>query len=484
MAGLTRYGLEIKRLPDIIEDRQQRARNIFADITPAGEEVDVGPNSALGRLIGLVSPAEADLWEAIQQIYDSFNPNAATGYALDNLVALSGITRLPATRTTAQVLLTGSVNTLIPTSVKVASRNTKHIFSLINTLSLTPQNASGIGVDVVLALPFTDYTVSYTTDNLNYIDITITTGPAPSEESILAALAAEANSLASTLFHAEVANGLLSIQRLDPFQLATFTVGPNLQIAKVSKLGVVRDDEIGPFSQPAGSIETISVPVAGLDSVINPLKATEGRFQETDEELRERFRNSKFFQARNILEALLDALRNVQGVEDVAIYENDTDDFNEILGIPAHSFMPVILGGLTTSVAEAIWQNKPTGIRSFGDTTVSIIDSQNLPHQISFRRPTEIPIYIKIVLQDIGGLAGDAATQIKQRILDHVKASYLIGDEVIYSRLYTPVNLVPGHAVNSLTIGTSPNPTGTSNITIDYDEVATFSLDRIDISVI
>lgn len=484
MAGLTRYGLEIKRLPDIIADRQQRARNIFADITPAGDEVDVGWDSALGRLIGLVSPAEADIWEAIQQVHDSFNPNAAQGFALDNLVSLSGIIRQPATRTTAQVLLTGSINTLVPTSVKVSSRTTKHIFSLANTISLTPQNSSGVGVDVILAQAFTDYTVSYTTDNFTYIDITINSGPAPTKETILAALATETMNLAGAIFQAQVVNGLLSIQRLDPFQLATFDVGPNLQITKVTKLGVVQDDEIGPFNQPAGSIETISVPVAGLDSVINPLPATPGRLQETDEELRERFRNSKFFQARNILEALLDALRNVAGVEDVKIYENDTDDYNEIINLEAHSFMPIVLGGLNTTVAEAIWQNKPTGIGSKGDTTVSIIDSQNLPHQISFRRPTEVPIYIDIELQDLGGLSGDAATQIKQHIMDHVKNAYLIGDEVIYSRLYTPVNLVKGHAVNSLTMGTAPNPTGTSNIVIDYDEVATFSLDRINISVL
>ncbi len=484
MAGLTRLGLEIKRLPEILADRQARARNIFADITPAGEEVDVSPDSALGRMIGLVSPAEADLWEAMQQIYDSFNPNAASGYALDNLVALSGIVRFPATRTTAQVLFQGAVNTLIPTSVKVSSRSTKHIFSLANTISLTPQNASGIAVDILLPQDSTLYRVSYTTDNLNYIDLEITSGVGATKASILVALRDRINSLAGTLFTATIVNNLLSIQRNDPFQLATFTTSSNVQITKVSKLGVVRDDEIGPYFQPAGSIETISVPIAGLDSVVNPLDATSGRLQETDEELRERFRNSKFFQARNILEALIDALRSVQGVEDVAIYENDTDDPNEILGIPPHSFKPIILGGLNTSVAESIWQNKPTGIGSVGDTTVTIFDSQDLPHQISFKRPVEVPIWISIELQDLGTLAGDAGTQIKQRIMDHVKEAYLIGDEVIYSRLYTPVNQIPGHAVNSLTMGTTANPTGTSNITIDYDEVATFSLDRINITVL
>ncbi|MNY74768.1 hypothetical protein D3C86_2138740 [compost metagenome] len=62
--------------------------------------------------------------------------------------------------------------------------------------------------------------------------------------------------------------------------------------------------------------------------------------------------------------------------------------------------------------------------------------------------------------------------------------AYLVGDDVIYSRFYTPVNQVPGHAVNSLTIGTAPSPVGTSNIVIDFDEVATFDLDNIIVTVV
>ncbi|NUM24960.1 hypothetical protein GJ604_25495, partial [Escherichia coli] len=142
------------------------------------------------------------------------------------------------------------------------------------------------------------------------------------------------------------------------------------------------------------------------------------------------------------------------------------------LGVPPHSFMPIVLGGLTTTIAQAIWENKPTGIKSFGDTMVSILDSQGLQHLISFRRPTQVPIYISMDIEDTGGMPGDAPVQIKQRILDYVKSMYLIGDDVIYSRFYTPANQIPGHAINRLNIGTTPDPDGTSNIVIDYDEVA------------
>lgn len=483
MAGLTNTGLEIRRLPDVLDANRLRAQDIFSDLVPAGDVVDVGDNATLGRMIGIVAPAEASIWEALQQIHNSFNPTTATGFALDNLVALSGISRLPASATNAQVLLSGTVNTMITSAAKVSSTTTQRLFSILSTVVLTADGASGIGVGVVVVLDSTDYTVSYSVDNISFVDITINSGIGATEASILAAIKAQFDALVGGVFTTTVVDNLVMIDRSDPFQIVNFTTSENLSVLKVSKLGVAVSDTIGSLGQAAGSINTIAIPVPGWDSVTNPLTATPGRFEETDEELRERFRNSKFVQAANIIEALVDALRNVDGVTDVIVYENDTDAV-DILGIPAHSFMPIVLGGLNTTIAEAIWQNKPTGIKSFGDTTVNILDSQGLAHAIAFRRPDEIPIYVSMEITDIGGMPGDAAAQIKQKTLDYVQEMYLVGDDIIYSRFYTPANEVPGHAINSLTIGTAPSPIGTSNIIIDFDEVATFSLDNIVVTIV
>ena len=483
MAGLSNTGLEIRRLPDVLDANKARAQDIFSDLVPPGDIVDVGPNGTLGRMIGIVAPAEADLWEAIQQIHDSFNPNVATGFALDNLVALSGISRLAAAATTAQVLLTGTINTLITTAAKVSSSTTQRLFSILTTVSLTPEGASGVGVGIVVVQDSTNYTISYSTDGITFVDITINSGVSATETSILTALKAEFDSTVGGIFTTTIADSRVNVQKIDPFQIVDFTTSENLSVLKVSKLGVAVSDIIGTLGQAAGSINTIAIPVPGWDSVTNPLPATPGRFEETDEELRERFRNSKFVQAANIIESLIDGLKNVPGVTDIAVYENDTDS-TDILGVPAHSFMPIVLGGLNTTVAEAIWQNKPTGIKSFGNTTVNILDSQGLAHAISFRRPDEVPIYVSVEITDIGGMPGDAAVQIQQAILAYVNSMYFVGDDVIYSRFYTPVNQVPGHAVNSLTIGTAPSPVGTSNIIIDFDEVATFNIDNIVVTIV
>lgn len=475
MAGLSSTGLEIKTIDDVLNDSRTRAADIFADLVPAGDIVDVSDNSALGRMIGVMAPSEASLWEAIQQIYDSFNPNTAIGVSLDNIVALSGINRLVAAPTRAQVLLEGTVNTVISSPLgKAYSSTTQRVFSILNPVVLSPENASGVGIAVTNVQDNTLYRFSYSTDGVNFIDTDITSAVSgATSASILAQIKAEVDLLFSGVFTTYYQDGRLFVSRTDPFQIATFTVSVNLAIQKVIKLGVAQDDIVGPFEQPAMAIDTISVPIAGWDSIINPVAATTGRLQETDPELRERFRNSKFVQSANIIESLIDALNNVAGVVDLKIYENDTDT-TSLEGVPPKSFMPIVLGGLPTDIGNAIWQNKPTGISSSGDTTVQIVDSLSFVHNISYKRPTEIPVYVSIDISPVGDLAGDATATIRQNVVEYGNMNYLIGDDVIYSRFYTPVNAVPGHMVNSLTIGTSPSPTGMVNIPINFDQVATF----------
>lgn len=482
MAGLSAMGLEIKTQDDVLNDSRTRAADIFADLVPAGDVVDVSDNSALGRMIGVMAPAEAALWEALQQIYNSFNPNTAIGVSLDNIVALSGINRFTAAPTRAQVLLEGDTNIVVSSPLgKAYSSTTQRVFSILLPVVLSPSQASGAGIGVVNVQDSTLYRFSYSIDGgVNFVNAEITSGVGATSESILAQLKAEVDTLFTGVFTTYYQDGRLFITRTDPFQIATFDVSINLAIQKVIKLGLAQDDSTGPYEQPAMSIDTISVPIAGWDNIINPIAATTGRLQETDPELRERFRNSKFVQSANILESLIDALSNVAGVSDVKVYENDTM-LPSLEGVPPKSFMPIILGGLPSDIGNAIWTNKPVGISSSGDTTVQIVDSLGFSHDISYKRPVDVPIFVTVSISSLGDLAGDAPATIRQNIIDYGESNCFIGDDVIYSRFYIPVNAVPGHMVNSMYIGTSASPTGTSNIVIDFNQVATFTPANINV---
>jgi uncharacterized phage protein gp47/JayE len=58
-----------------------------------------------------------------------------------------------------------------------------------------------------------------------------------------------------------------------------------------------------------------------------------------------------------------------------------------------------------------------------------------------------------------------------------------LGEEVVYSRLFTPINETPGFQINSLAIGTDPLAMGMTNITLAYNQYATIDSADIDITV-
>lgn len=476
MAGLTDAGFVIKRLADILADDRALAVQLFIDLVAVGDTVDVSDSSALGRLISLAAPSEADLWEAAQEVYAAFDPNSATGIALDNLVAYAGLTRKEQTFTTSSILVAGDTNTLIPVGQTVSSSFTGEQFTTVGAISLSPSNASGITVSVVTLQDSTAYTITYantTTSNT----ITYTSDASATVAEILAGLQGVIAGAHPNLT-ASVVGTTLVIDRVDIFQTVNFTTSVNLGITKVRTVGEVKAINSGVIEQPANTIDTILTPMLGWDSVINPVAATPGEERETDEELRLRFRNGKFDRATNTLDAIYSALINLDNVSEVTIYENDTSvvDAN---GVPAHSFLPIVSGGLSTDIANAIWENKPIGILSYGNTTVSVTDIQGGVHDVSFSRPDPVIVYISMDITTDVNFPANGQDLIKSNLISYFQANFGTGDDVIYSRLYTPINAVAGHEVNSLTIGTSPSPVGITNINIPFDSIASLNTTNI-----
>lgn len=486
MAGLTDEGFLTKRLPELKTDLDAKAVELFQDLVSPGDVVDTSDSALLGRLIGLILPSLTDLWEVAQADYSAFDPNSATGIALDNLVQYTGISRFGASPTTAIGLFAGDLNTLIPAGSTVSAPNSNTQFDVSESVALSPTLAAGITIGVQTVQNSTAYTVTYTPTGGSATNATYTSDGSATVNEILVGLQAVIAG-SHPLLSSTVVGTTLVIDNTDVFQNITYAVTSNLLISKVKKTGTLTATVNGALPQEANTITTIVTPVLGWDSITNPIAASEGRLAETDEELRLRFRNTKLERSSNILDSLYSALLNVDGVEEVAIYENDTDVIDSN-GVLPHSFLPIILGGSSQQIADTIWLNKPIGILSQGDTTISITDSQGFPHDISFKRPDPVTIYVDIEIEadpeaDIP-LPGDAADQIKAAIIAYADANIGVGKDVIFSRLYTPINTVPGHQVNSLFIGTSPSPVTTANISVAFDELASFTTSNISVTIV
>ncbi len=487
---LSNEGYTIPRLAEVIESLKTKAVELFQDLVPEGEVVNVGDNSALGRAIGIISPALSDSWEASQQVYDAFNINAATGISLDNLCALGGVARQPASPTVTSILLTGSPETTIDAGFKLQDVRAGKFHSLLETVVLNNTNVTKAILSALTVANSTAYTIQYrkNPDTLGdgYVSVSITSDADATQSEILSAMEAAINVVPhNAVLTASVVNNTLVIETLDYTSRVDLLITSNLNIDTVSKPSTVQCDETGPIEIPINSLTRISVPLIGLDSVTNPLSGIQGTNRETDSELRARYKLAKFGDGTNLTEALYSAIYAINDVESVIITENDTDVALSAPdpAVPPHSFYIIVLGGASQEIGQAIWNNKPLGIGTYGGEVVTVYDSQGVAKTIKFGRPVAKDIYVSLSITVGDDFAPDGVDLLKTQIASYIN-SLLIAEDVIYSRLYTPVNSVAGHYVNSMTIGTTPSPVGTSNIPIQYFEKAAISEDNIIISTV
>lgn len=244
----------------------------------------------------------------------------------------------------------------------------------------------------------------------------------------------------------------------------------------------------GPITVGPNELTVIVTPISGWASIDNGVTTTSsgapnavGTSDESDAELRARQILSTENSATNILESLYSAILQLDGVSRCRVYVNDTS--GTVDGRPAHSYEVVVVGGDDAEVAQAIWENHPTGIELFGTTTENITDSQGYTQAIKFTRPTVIPIIVEVTLSATANYPATGDDDIKQALVDYAAGSfeddfYLgIGDDVFLNDLYTAINSVQGHHVISLEIG---DPTlGTADIVIDETEISGWQISDI-----
>jgi len=471
MAGLTNEGLVIKRLEEVINDRVTSARTQF------GNDIGTSVNDVLGRLLRITAASEADLWETSEAVYNSFNPDYATGAALDRIVAYAGLTRyLPAASKTTLVVA-GDYLATIPQGSIVRSSKTTNSFLTDTPRIFDTKTVSGFVFEPISLVEAAEYSVTVGAEIHTYTSVVGDT-----LENIAEALK---NSIDTSSSYSATRNGLrVEVTFDDIFVTRDIDKTSNITFRRITKTVTASNDTYGPVTQPADTLDIVATPSLGWDYVNNPLAASPGRFRETDIELRNRFANSKELNAKGNIDSIYSNLTSLIGVEQIQVYENYTSvlDGNNF---PPKSFSVVALGGNTQEIAETIWSVKPAGIESFGNTTVTVKDVQGNSHQISFSRPNPIRIYIQIeVSKSEGGvIAANVDTTISDAVAKYFSDNWSVGDDIIYSRLYTPVNAGNGYQVDTLLIGTDPTLLGTNNIVIGFDEIASIRKQDIEIIV-
>ena len=262
---------------------------------------------------------------------------------------------------------------------------------------------------------------------------------------------------------------------------------------------------LGAIDADIDTITNIVSPIAGLTEATNTSVASVGTAAETDAQLRERRQKSVATTGSNQVDNMYSVISVLPNVSEVKIYENFTST-TDAAGISAHSIAIIVRGGDEQEIADAIYskKNPGCGLAFVGSDAqyhvTKTVTSESTGNQLTvyFNRPEPIDIFITITISNDGTLPTNASTLIAQSILDYAagltefvtgfrSGGFNIGDNVIYSSLFTPINQVLGQfgssAVTQLLIGKVQGSQAETSITIQPFELAQFETGNFSITI-
>jgi uncharacterized phage protein gp47/JayE len=274
---------------------------------------------------------------------------------------------------------------------------------------------------------------------------------------------------------------------LDPVKFET-TETVTLASGSTSVRASAEAVEAGPQANVgANTLVVMPDPPTGVEDATNPSETQGGHRRETDDELRQRAKNELAQGSRASAPALVNSVQRIEGVTSVSIFVNDTNNDNTGSGgLPDHAFELVIAGGNKQTIGQTILETKAAGDTSYGGANgTGVTVTSDLPngqtHDVKFSRPTNVQIYVDVSVEKTDEFAGTDA--VKNAIVDYIggirtsgnEATGLgVGEDVIYTEIMAQVQTVEGiHDVPTLEVGTTADPTGTSNVAIADSDVAT-----------
>lgn len=97
--SLTANGLQVSTNPELVEALVAAWKEIY------GEDINVEPNSPDGQLINIFAQGQTDIRELLVQLYNSFDPDNASGRLLDERCAINNVFRRGGTFTTIDITI-------------------------------------------------------------------------------------------------------------------------------------------------------------------------------------------------------------------------------------------------------------------------------------------------------------------------------------------------------------------------------------------
>ncbi len=440
--GLTDDGLVIPTQFVIRENLNVVIRDTF------GASVDLGDKSAIGQYTGILSDRLASLWQALEAVHSSQNPDKATLAALDGLCLLTGTFRPAASYSAVTLTLTGTPTTVVATGSKVSTESTEQVFQTLADATITA---------TVAWVNTTAYAVGDRRTNSSRVYECITLG-------------VSAGSGGPTTTAADITDGTVH----------WIYLGEGTGDIDVE----ARAEETGVVVALAGDLTTIETSVGGWSSSTNLLDANPGRAVATDAELRILREQQLATGGNATLSALRAEILEVEDVTAVTVFQNVTDSVDAD-GLPPHSVEVLVRGGEDQDIWDALLAGVAAGIRTFGGEDGTSTDDEGTVHDVSFSRPEEIFVYATLVVTyDADLYPADGDDQIKALIVDFGDRQ-ATGKNVVASSLTAQAFLVAGVLdVSSCLISEAPTtvPVASTTIAFSLRQLAVFDTSRVTIT--
>lgn len=411
--GLSATGFLIPTVEEIRDSINQDLFDAF------GTSIDLN-NGILARFVGILAERYSLLWEQLEAVYNSQNPDTASGFALDALCLLTGTLRIEAIFSTVVLTLTGSPTTLVPAAQQVSTKSNGGVNKFLTAEPGT-----------IVALP------SYTNSTLYAQGVRFT---------------------ANGKCYQVLTTGTSAVSGTGPAfgvtgQTSTGTDGTVGLLYLGDGTGAVdveaQSADKGPIIGAARDIIQIDQPYGGWSGVINVLDAHIGYDDQNDESLRIS-RDEELGQAgTSTADAIRAALLSITGVTAVTVFHNDTDTTDGD-GVTPHSIEALVQGGDDADIGAVLLQQVAAGINTVGNVTTTPLDSQGVAQTIRFSRPAVYNIGVTITLIKQPNVSSDTTTypldgdaQVKAAIVAYGNAQKA-GRNVVSSALMAQAFKVAG----------------------------------------
>ncbi len=236
-------------------------------------------------------------------------------------------------------------------------------------------------------------------------------------------------------------------------------------------------ETLGAISLPNGSALTIATPTLGWQTVTTAADATPGAPVESDAALRYRQSISTSNPSLTVLDGIMGVVAAVPGVLRYVPYENDTNA-TDANGIPAGNIAIVVQGGDPVAIANAIAGKASPGMRTYGTTTETVIDTYGNHKTINFFFATNVAITCVVSLTPLKGYSSTVGQAVQQAISDYVNAVALGGgnsQSVEWDGAIAAAKSVVGSntfKIASLTLA-GPSGNGNPDVALTFNDAAT-----------